>query len=88
MPVSAQRFLHHTFPDFTDMAAGVTFAMLVLTFIFVPETARLTLEQIDEYYFSGRPAWKTSTSRNKKIAMGEIVDHSAAHEYPAGKLDE
>ncbi|EXJ64254.1 hypothetical protein A1O7_00590 [Cladophialophora yegresii CBS 114405] len=68
--------------------AGVTFAMLVLTFLLVPETARLTLEQIDEYYFSGRPVWKTSTSRNKMIAKGQIVDHSPAHEYPAGKLDE
>jgi hypothetical protein len=44
--------------------------MLVLVFLFVPETARLTLEQIDEYYLSGAMAWKTSTGRNKKIAMG------------------
>jgi hypothetical protein len=44
--------------------------MLVLVFLLVPETARLTLEQIDEYYFSGAMAWKTSTGRNKKIAVG------------------
>ncbi|KAK5207548.1 hypothetical protein LTR72_007196 [Exophiala xenobiotica] len=50
--------------------AGLTFAMLVLVFLFVPETARLTLEQIDEYYLSGAMAWKTSTGRNKRIAMG------------------
>lgn len=53
---------------------GVTFAMLLLTFFFVPETARLTLEQIDEYFFSGKPAWKTSTTRNVKIAAGEAED--------------
>ncbi|OQU97867.1 hypothetical protein CLAIMM_03744 [Cladophialophora immunda] len=67
--------------------AGVTFAMLVLTFVFVPETARLTLEQIDEYFFSGRAAWKTSTNRNKKIAKGEVVDHVVELEYTAQKLD-
>jgi hypothetical protein len=71
-----------------DDLTGVTFVMLVLTFLFVPETARLTLEQIDEYFFSGRVAWKTSTHRNKMIAKGEIVEHSVAHEYPAGKIEE
>ena len=44
--------------------------MLVLTYFLVPETARLTLEQIDDYYLSGRPAWKTSTRLNKKLAAG------------------
>lgn len=56
--------------------AGVSLVMLILVFFFVPETARLTLEQIDEYYVSGRPAWKTSTGRNKKIARGEVVEHA------------
>jgi len=58
---------------------GVTFVMAVLTFLFVPETARLTLEQIDDYFASGRPAWKTSTGRNRKIAGGTEwdVDHTA-----------
>lgn len=44
--------------------------MLVLTYFLVPETARLTLEQIADYYHSSRPAWKTSTRRNKRIAAG------------------
>ena len=49
--------------------------MLVLTFLFVPETARLTLEQIDDYFFSGKPAWTTSTSRNKKIAENGSMEN-------------
>lgn len=52
--------------------------MLVLTFFFVPETARLTLEQIDEYFFSGKPAWKTSTSQNKKIAKGQAFSDTSS----------
>ncbi|KAJ9607335.1 hypothetical protein H2200_008408 [Cladophialophora chaetospira] len=73
--------------------AGVTFLMLVLTFVFVPETARLTLEQIDEYIYSGNAfsdaaAWKTSTSRNKKIAKGEMANPSAAPEHPDGNSDD
>lgn len=44
--------------------------MLVLTYFLVPETTCLTLEQIADHYDSGRPAWKTSTRRNKRIASG------------------
>lgn len=51
---------------------GLEVIALVLMFFFVPENARLTLEQIDEYFRSGRPARKTSLARNKKIARGEI----------------
>lgn len=71
----------------TNAIVGVTFAMLVLVFFLVPETARLTLEQIDEYYFSGRSAWKTSTRRNKKIMKGEIRDESAEIYQIEQKLD-
>lgn len=53
---------------------GVTFVMLMLTFFFIPETARLTLEQIDDYFLSGKPAWKTSTAQNVKIAAGQAED--------------
>ena len=60
---------------------GVTVVMFILFFLFVPETARLSLEQIDDYFASGRRAWKTSISRNKKIAKGELYDVSPeAHE--------
>ena len=46
---------------------GINAALLILVFLFVPETARLTLEQIDDYFLSGPKAWKTSTSRNKRL---------------------
>ena len=51
---------------------GLETISLVILFLIVPENARLTLEQIDEYFRSGRPAWKTSLARNKRIARGEI----------------
>jgi SP family sugar:H+ symporter-like MFS transporter len=50
--------------------------MWILTFLLVPETTQLTLEQIDDHFLSGRKAWKTSTSRNKKIGKGQAVDHT------------
>ena len=56
---------------------GLTIVLLILTFIFVPETARLKLEQIDDYFESGVPAWKTSIGRNKKIAERNILEVSA-----------
>ncbi|KAN0117905.1 general substrate transporter [Hyaloscypha variabilis] len=51
---------------------GLEFLALILLFLIVPENARLTLEQIDEYFTSGRKAWKTSLARNKRIAKNEI----------------
>ncbi|KAF2159495.1 hypothetical protein M409DRAFT_70950 [Zasmidium cellare ATCC 36951] len=44
---------------------GLTLVMFVLAFLFVPETAKLSLEQIDDYFNSGRPAWRTSLRRNR-----------------------
>lgn len=48
------------------------FVAFVILFTFLPENSRLSLEEIDEYFMSGRKAWKTSLSRNKRIAKGEI----------------
>jgi SP family sugar:H+ symporter-like MFS transporter len=53
---------------------GLTIVVLALVFAFVPETARLSLEQIDNYFESGRPAWRTSIGRNKAIANGTVVE--------------
>jgi SP family sugar:H+ symporter-like MFS transporter len=53
---------------------GLTVAVLILVFLFVPETARLTLEQIDDFFLSGRNAWKTSTKTNIAIAQGNLLD--------------
>ena len=49
---------------------GVEFVTLIIMFFNVPETARLTLEQIDDMFSSGRKAWKTSLAENKKILNG------------------
>ncbi|KAJ5665550.1 mfs monosaccharide transporter protein [Penicillium maclennaniae] len=55
---------------------GLTVAVLVLVFFFVPETARLTLEQIDDFFLSGNMAWKTSTRKNIAIARGNPLGSS------------
>ena len=55
---------------------GLEFIALIVLFLVVPEVARLTLEQIDQHFISGRPAWRTSLARNKKIAKGEIAVNS------------
>ena len=47
---------------------GVTVAMAVLIFVFVPETSQLTLEQIDDFFLSSGKTWKTSTRKNKAIS--------------------
>lgn len=49
---------------------GITVVILALTFAFVPETGRLSLEQIDDHFLGGRPAWRTSLRRNKNIIAG------------------
>jgi hypothetical protein len=68
-------------PEYGNMGAnvgyfyfGVTFVMIQLIFWFVPETARLTLEQVDDCFATGRGAWKTSLPRNKKLAAGIPLD--------------
>ena len=71
-------------PQYGNMGTNVGYfyfgveavTMFILWFIF-PETARLTLEQIDDYFSSGRKAWRTSLKRNKKIASGEISSKDA-----------
>ncbi|KAJ5702479.1 hypothetical protein N7488_010027 [Penicillium malachiteum] len=55
-------------PNVGYFYAGVTVVILILVFLLVPETAILTLEQIDESFNSGIPAWKTSVARNKEFA--------------------
>lgn len=55
---------------------GLLVIILAITIIFVPETGRLKLEQVDDYFSSGVPAWKTSLARNKTIAEQNILDVS------------
>jgi sugar porter (SP) family MFS transporter len=47
---------------------GVTIVVLITVALFVPETAGLTLEQIDDLFISGEKAWNTSTEKNTAIA--------------------
>ena len=70
---------------------GMDFAIFILLFLMIPETARLSLEQIDDYFVSGRKPWRTSLSRNKKIALGETFDippeaHAQAHQEAEATL--
>lgn len=46
---------------------AITVIILTLTVLFVPETGRLSLEQIDEQFAEGLPAWKTSLKKNKRL---------------------
>ncbi len=56
---------------------GLTFITIIVTFFIVPETARLKLEQIDDYFGSGIPAWKTSIGRNKRLAAQNVMEVTA-----------
>ena len=55
-------------PNVGYFYAGVTVVISVLVLFLVPETAGLTLEQIDDHFNSGIPPWKTSVTRNKELA--------------------
>jgi sugar porter (SP) family MFS transporter len=55
-------------PNVGYFYAGVTVVIAVVTYLLVPETAFLTLEQIDDQFNSGIKAWKTSVVENKAIA--------------------
>ncbi|KAJ5921297.1 hypothetical protein N7466_009623 [Penicillium verhagenii] len=54
--------------------AGVTIVIAALIFCLVPETASLTLEQIDNVFDSGIPAWKTSVAGNKRIVQSKELE--------------
>lgn len=40
--------------------AGVLFVAVIYVFFCIPETRRLSLEEVDEMYRSGTPAWRTN----------------------------
>ncbi|KAL3484676.1 general substrate transporter [Aspergillus germanicus] len=63
---------------------GVSGAVLVLVFLLMPETARLSLEQVDDYFGGGKPAWRTSLRENKLIASGLHTDCGAVGMVEAG----
>lgn len=55
-------------PNVGYFYAGVTVVIGALVWLLVPETAGLTLEQIDDVFNSGIRPWKTSMSANRAIA--------------------
>lgn len=57
--------------------AGVTVVVAGLAFLLVPETAQLTLEQIDDLFNSGTKAWRTSVSKNKAATLPRKDNDSA-----------
>ncbi|KAJ5775501.1 uncharacterized protein N7511_000512 [Penicillium nucicola] len=58
-------------PNVGYFYAGVTISIAVITFLLVPETACLTLEQIDDQFNSGIKAWRTSVLKNKSLASSK-----------------
>lgn len=65
-------------PNVGYFYASVTVVVALLIFLLVPETASLTLEQIDNVFDSGIPAWNTSVTGNKKIARSRHRDLQSA----------
>lgn len=62
---------------------GCLVAALFYVFFFIPETAGITLEQVDELYRSGTPAWRSSTwkpSERRVVPHDEKTDPEAAHQ--------
>ncbi|KAF3393069.1 High-affinity glucose transporter ght1 [Talaromyces pinophilus] len=57
---------------------GVSVAVLVLIFLYMPETSVLTLEQIDDYFLSDDPAWRTSLRKNKLLCSKPQSDDEHA----------
>ncbi|KAF7716475.1 MFS-type transporter [Penicillium ucsense] len=69
-------------PNVGYFYAAVTVFIGVLAYLLVPETAGLTLEQIDDIFNSAVRPWKTSMSRNKAIIrakMEQLSEESGSH---------
>lgn len=62
---------------------GIEVVVLVVMFLAVPETGRLTLEQVDDIFATSTPAWKTSLKNNKEISKGQGQGISAAERLAA-----
>jgi hypothetical protein len=58
-------------PNVGYFYAAVTVVIGVLVWFLVPETAGLTLEQIDDVFNSGIRPWKTSMTTNRAIARAK-----------------
>lgn len=70
---------------------GMTVSNILFCFFLVPETARLSLEQIDDLFASKKNPRHTSVAQNKRIAMGqeqymsnEARDDAIEHSHQKG----
>jgi Arabinose efflux permease len=54
-------------PNVGYFYAGVTVIIAILVFLLVPETATLSLEQIDDLFYSGVRPWRTSRAGNQDL---------------------
>jgi MFS family permease len=64
-------------PNVGYFYAAVTVVIGVLVWLLVPETASLTLEQIDDAFNSGIRPWKTSTAANRATARAKAQQLAA-----------
>jgi SP family sugar:H+ symporter-like MFS transporter len=46
--------------------------VLIFCFFYVPETGKLTLEEVDDIFLSNKRAWETSYSKNKMIVRARF----------------
>ncbi|BCS23925.1 uncharacterized protein APUU_40369A [Aspergillus puulaauensis] len=77
----------HIGPNVGYFYFGITVVILIFTIFFVPETAQLPLEQINDFFLSGGKAWKTSTKRNRAIARANEFDSSKYDTEQEGEKD-
>lgn len=59
--------------------AGCLAVAVVYVFFMIPETRRLTLEEVDEMYRSGTPAWRTDNWRPALREHLPVDDKEAVH---------
>ncbi|BEJ03737.1 hypothetical protein CcaverHIS641_0109120 [Cutaneotrichosporon cavernicola] len=62
---------------------GCLVAALIYVYFFIPETRGITLEQVDELYRSGTPAWRSTTWRPSERAVvthDDKADPERAHQ--------
>lgn len=75
-------------PDVGYFYFGITVFFVIMVFFFVPETSRLTLEQIDDYFMSGQKAWKTSTKKNiALVKTGISNEEKTSHTGTIGQIE-
>jgi len=65
---------------------GIYVVFIICLFFLLPESARLSLEQVDDIFVSKQRPWHTSLACNKCIAGGE--EHDLSNEEQDAKIQE